>query len=116
MQTRQFRIGELAKKLNIEPFVIRFWEKEFNIRPHRSNGQQRFYSEKDLAKFEHIKDLLYQQGMTIAGAKKTLNSKPQVISATKTSMLEEPCSLPTELKAKLKNLRNHLEQFRDLLS
>jgi DNA-binding transcriptional MerR regulator len=116
MQTRQFRIGELAKKLNVEPFVIRFWEKEFNIKPHRSNGQQRFYSEKDLVKFELIKDLLYQQGMTIAGAKKQLFCKPQVISATKTIIQEENSSLPQEVKVKLTDLRKHLTQFRDLLS
>ena len=87
MQTRQFRIGQLAKKLNVEPFVIRFWEKEFNIKPQRSNGQQRFYSQKDLEKFQHIKELLYQQGLTIAGAKKQLVCKPQLISATKTDMI-----------------------------
>lgn len=116
MQTRQFRIGELAKKLNVETFVIRFWEKEFNIKPHRSTGQQRFYSEKDLERFEHIKDLLYRQGMTIAGAKKQLIAKPQVISATKTSMSETRPVLPKELKAKLQDLKAHLEQFKDLLS
>lgn len=115
MQARQFRIGELAKKLDIEPFVIRFWEKEFNMRPQRSDGQQRFYSEKDLAKFEQIKDLLYQQGMTIAGAKKHMTKKSQLISATKTSILSTAFTLPTEVNTKLLTLRKQLKQLQDLL-
>lgn len=74
MQTKQFRIGELAKKLGIQTFVIRFWEKEFNITPIRSGGQQRFYTKKELALFTRIKELLYNEGLTISGAKKQLNS------------------------------------------
>lgn len=92
MQSRQFRIGELSKQLNVEKFVIRFWEKEFNIKPQRSTGQQRFYTERDLNKFEAIKDLLYQKGFTIAGAKKQLKDtscKPTMLSATKTTLTDD---------------------------
>ena len=59
MQKRKFRIGELATKLNIERFVIRFWEKEFGIKTTRSTGRQRFYDENDYSKFQLIKNLLY---------------------------------------------------------
>ncbi len=69
---QKFRIGELADKLEIERFVIRFWEKEFSIKGFRSEGGQRFYDDKDLKKFELIKDLLYTKGFTISGAKKYL--------------------------------------------
>lgn len=58
MQEQKFRIGQMADKLNVEKFVIRFWEKEFNLKPERSQGLQRFYTHKDLARFEYIKDLL----------------------------------------------------------
>ncbi len=75
MQKRKFRIGELATKLNIERFVIRFWEKEFGIKTTRSTGRQRFYDENDYSKFQLIKNLLYEQGFTIAGAKKQLKVK-----------------------------------------
>lgn len=47
MRKKQFRIGELATKLGVERFVIRFWEKEFNINSYRSQGGQRFYDERD---------------------------------------------------------------------
>src|SRR5438477_6459989 len=72
MQKRKFRIGELAKKLELERFVVRFWEKEFSIKTKRSQGSQRFYDEGDLQKFEQIKRLLYDEGFTILGAKKKL--------------------------------------------
>jgi DNA-binding transcriptional MerR regulator len=72
MSQRQFRIGDLAKELKVKNFVIRFWEKEFGLKSDRSQGGQRFYSEQDLRTFLLIKDLLYQQGFTIAGAKKQL--------------------------------------------
>jgi DNA-binding transcriptional MerR regulator len=72
MHKRQFRIGDLAKELNLKKFIIRFWEKEFNIKSDRSSGGQRFYTQEDLSLFLTIKDLLYSQGFTISGAKKQL--------------------------------------------
>ena len=75
MQKRQFRIGELAHYLAVEKFVIRFWEKEFDLQTERSDGGQRFYDDKDIEKFTMIKELLYQRGFTIAGAKQQLKEK-----------------------------------------
>ena len=72
MTRRQFRIGDLARELKVKKFVIRFWEKEFNLKSDRSQGGQRFYTDEDLNIFLTIKDLLYNQGFTIAGAKKQL--------------------------------------------
>ena len=74
MSKRQYRIGELAKVLNVEKFVIRFWEKELGIKSIRSKGGQRFYEEKDFKKFETIKNLLYNKKYTLAGAKKELEN------------------------------------------
>ena len=72
MNKRQYRIGDLAKHLNVEKFVIRFWEKELNIKPKRSKGGQRFYQEQDFQTFKTVKELLYQKKFTIAGAKEEL--------------------------------------------
>ncbi|MFZ5954069.1 MAG: MerR family transcriptional regulator [Candidatus Dependentiae bacterium] len=93
MQRRQFRIGELAKQLKVEKYVVRFWEKEFNFKSVRSAGKQRFYSEKDLETFLLIKELLYEKGFTITGAKKqlldrgtpTLKQDTKLISSTSLS-------------------------------
>src|SRR5438105_406392 len=76
IEQRKFRIGTLAEKLEVERFVVRFWEKEFNIKSHRSSGKQRFYTEKDFERFSMIKELLYDKGFTIAGAKKFLKKGP----------------------------------------
>jgi DNA-binding transcriptional MerR regulator len=85
MQKRKFRIGECAQYLNVEQFVIRFWEKEFGLKTDRSIGGQRFYSEEDVAQFKTIKELLYDQGFTIAGAKQHLQASQhtKVIASTK---------------------------------
>lgn len=72
MDKRRFRIGDLAEELKVKKFVIRFWEKEFDIKSDRSEGGQRFYTSEDLQTFIRIKDLLYNKGFTIAGAKKQL--------------------------------------------
>ena|SRR5579859_1957676 len=91
MQKRQFRIGELAQILGVERFVVRFWEKEFGLKPTRSDGGQRFYEEKDLETLQWIKDLLYVKGFTIAGAKKLLKDKPRNTSiiASKRTTFDE---------------------------
>jgi len=89
MQKKQFRIGELAKRLNVERFVIRFWEKEFNLKGSRSEGGQRFYEEKDYNRFKEIKKLLYEDGFTINGARQKLKQtkhKSEVFGSHKTTM------------------------------
>lgn len=72
---KKFRIGDLAKELKLKKYIIRFWEKEFDLESDRSEGGQRFYTQDDLNTFSKIKELLYTQGYTISGAKKQLNVK-----------------------------------------
>ena len=68
-----FRIGEVSKILNVEPYVIRYWETEFKtIRPVRTKAAQRLYRKKDVEELLTIRNLLYQQRFTISGAKKQL--------------------------------------------
>ncbi|HZW61957.1 MAG TPA: MerR family transcriptional regulator [Candidatus Babeliales bacterium] len=112
MQKVQFRIGQLAKQLNIEKFVIRFWEKEFNLSTNRSHGGQRFYSQEDFEQFKMIKSLLYEQGFTIAGAKKYLESPAVVVGSRKTTLQKEN---KQELQNQLLDLRKQLVQLRELL-
>jgi len=78
MAKRQFRIGELATALSVEKYVIRFWEKEFQLPATRSVGGQRFYTADDMRTFLQIKDLLYNKGFTISGARQQLSQKPSV--------------------------------------
>ncbi len=71
-----FRIGEVANLVGVEPHVLRYWEHEFrSIRPTKSQRGQRVYSRKDVDHLRKIRSLLYEQGFTIAGAKKALRAR-----------------------------------------
>lgn len=68
-----FRIGEVAGLVGVEPHVLRYWEREFrSIRPTKSAKGQRVYSRRDVENLLRVRDLLYRDGFTIAGAKKKL--------------------------------------------
>jgi DNA-binding transcriptional MerR regulator len=68
-----YRIGEVAGIVGVEPHVLRYWETEFrSIRPQKSRKGQRIYSRRDVEKLMRVKDLLYVQGFTIAGARRRL--------------------------------------------
>ena len=68
-----YKIGEACKALGIQPYVLRYWETEFPaLAPSKSRSGQRVYSEKELEIIRRIKELLYEEGYTIAGAKKKL--------------------------------------------
>jgi DNA-binding transcriptional MerR regulator len=69
-----FRIGEVATLVGVEPHVLRYWEREFrSIRPTKSAKGQRVYSRRDVENLMRVRDLLYSEGFTIAGAKKKLH-------------------------------------------
>lgn len=71
-----FRIGEVANLVGVEPHVLRYWEHEFrSIRPTKSQRGQRVYSRRDVEHLRRIRSLLYEQGFTIAGAKKALRAR-----------------------------------------
>ena len=70
---RYFRIGEVSRIIGLEPYVLRYWESEFpQIKPSRADSNQRTYQKKDLEVIMEIKRLLYEEKMTIEGAKKRL--------------------------------------------
>jgi DNA-binding transcriptional MerR regulator len=72
-----FRIGEVASLVGVEPHVLRYWEREFrSIRPTKSAKGQRVYSRRDVENLMRVRELLYQEGFTIAGAKKKLERGP----------------------------------------
>jgi DNA-binding transcriptional MerR regulator len=79
MQSRElvklyYRIGEVSEIVGVQPHVLRYWETEFrSIRPQKSSKGQRVYSRRDVEKLLKVKDLLKNQGFTIAGARKRLS-------------------------------------------
>ena len=67
-----FKIGEVAEITELEPYVLRYWETEFNIKLTKTKNSQRLYQRKDVARIIEIKKLLYDEKFTIAGARKKL--------------------------------------------
>jgi DNA-binding transcriptional MerR regulator len=88
-----FRIGEVAGLVGVEPHVLRYWEREFrSIRPTKSAKGQRVYSRKDVENLLRVRDLLYRDGFTIAGAKKRLQrggEEPGLESVTDDSVTDD---------------------------
>ncbi len=73
-----FRIGEVCRLLKLEPYVLRFWESEFpTLSPTKGANGRRMYRKKDVEMVVTIKDLLYERGFTIAGARKVLSRKDE---------------------------------------
>ena len=71
-----YKIGEACKLLDIQPYVLRYWETEFpDLSPDKSKSGQRVYAEKEIELIRRIKELLYDEGFTIAGAKKKLEAE-----------------------------------------
>jgi DNA-binding transcriptional MerR regulator len=72
----QYKIGEACRKLDIQPYVLRYWETEFPfLQPDKSKSGQRVYTPEELEVIARIKELLYEEGYTIAGAKKKLEAE-----------------------------------------
>src|ERR1700760_4893018 len=92
-----FRIGEVASLVGVEPHVLRYWEREFrSIRPTKSAKGQRVYSRKDVENLLRVRDLLYRDGFTIAGAKKKLQRGADSGTTATTESAEHEHERPTE--------------------
>ena len=111
-------IGEVAKILNLvnekkgtlNTHTIRFWEKEFKqIKPNILNGNRRYFNNEPIQILKKVKFLLKDQGMTINGVKKVLNSDKSL----KLDELQNN-SINTTIKNKLKNISDIIKQIKKL--
>ncbi|MBN9368408.1 MAG: MerR family transcriptional regulator [Comamonadaceae bacterium] len=70
---RYFTIGEVAQLCGVKPHVLRYWEQEFTqLRPMKRRGNRRYYQHHEVLMIRRIRDLLYDQGFTISGARNRL--------------------------------------------
>ncbi|HTU49031.1 MAG TPA: MerR family transcriptional regulator [Acidobacteriaceae bacterium] len=77
-----FRIGDVATLCSLPAYVLRFWETEFpQLKPHKGGSGQRLYRKRDVEIVLEIKRLLYDEGFTIAGARKSLAEKRATLTA-----------------------------------
>lgn len=99
-----FSIKEVADMFKLKPYILRYWEKEFSIlRPKRNRINRRYYSKKDIDIVRMIKTALYDQGYTIAGAKKKL-----------LTVVEGPEQLSLPLRDGTKALREIRQELRKI--
>lgn len=71
-----YKIGEVCRVADVQPYVLRYWETEFpSLAPNKSGGGQRLYTKREIDIILRIKQLLYSEGFTIAGAKKKLETE-----------------------------------------
>ncbi len=106
-----FRIGEVAELTGVPPYVLRYWESEFKLlRPRKNHAGQRVYRKHEVQLVLRIKSLLYDERLTLEGAKKRLLAE----SRTRAQQLELPAPDPQTLDA-LRGIRTRLEGMRQLL-
>ncbi|MBW1838383.1 MAG: MerR family transcriptional regulator [Deltaproteobacteria bacterium] len=106
-----FKIGEVSSIAEVEPYVLRYWESEFKaIKPSRTQSKQRIYRKKDVELILEIKKMLYEEKLTIAGARKKLrefNSKDK-------KQLRFDFNKKDQRKI-LREIKNELMSIRELL-
>src|SRR5215510_4435629 len=90
-----FRIGEVCDLIKVQPHVLRYWESEFPmLAPQKNRAGQRVYRRKDVEMVFRIRDLLYEEQFTIAGAKKKLLDEMRKGGAPRTEAVAEPAQRP----------------------
>lgn len=128
-----FRIGEVAKIVGVKPYVLRYWETEFPLlKPAKTPSRHRLYRRRDVELLLEIKRLLYEEGFTIAGAKKQLKDNeaappqpsqdktlPSVSPAIEQSLLQPESiafELPSDQRQILREIREDLQALYKMLA
>jgi DNA-binding transcriptional MerR regulator len=100
---RYFTIGEVSELCGVKPHVLRYWEQEFaQLKPIKRRGNRRYYQHEDVLMIRCIRNLLYEQGFTIGGAKLKLSGDTAKLDKSRSRQI-------------ITQLRQELEEVRDLL-
>ncbi len=106
-----FRIGEVANLCHLPAYVLRFWESEFpQLKPVKSSTGQRMYRKRDVENVLRIKQLLYEQGFTISGARQQLRAE------NKSDKTQTAIPFPSHSAPDLQHIRQGLREILDMLS
>jgi len=107
-----FRIGDVAELCGVETYVLRFWETEFpQLKPGKSGTGQRLYRRREVEYALRLKQLLHEQGYTIAGARQALKAEAKAASQE-----EMPFARDRAVRAKLDKARNEARAVLAMLS
>jgi DNA-binding transcriptional MerR regulator len=107
-----FKIGEVSEIVGVEPYVLRYWETEFELlKPSKAPSKHRLYKKRDVELLLDIKRLLYTEGFTIEGARKKLKeAKKEEKDQLKLPLAEQ------KYRTALVKIKKELESLRRLLS
>jgi DNA-binding transcriptional MerR regulator len=106
-----FRIGEVATLCHLPAYVLRFWESEFpQLKPVKSSTGQRMYRKRDVEGVLRIKQLLYEQGFTISGARQQLRAE------NKSDKTQSAIPFPSHSAPEIQNIRQGLREILSMLS
>jgi len=111
---RYFTIGEVSELCGVKPHVLRYWEQEFTqLKPVKRRGNRRYYQHHEVLLIRRIRDLLYEQGFTISGARNRLDESQGTgtrhVAKAEGQESVEPTQDGPELKAIREELRSILE-------
>jgi len=114
---RYFTIGEVSELCAVKPHVLRYWEQEFaQLKPVKRRGNRRYYQHHEVLLIRRIRDLLYEQGFTINGARhrlETESSDPRAATRPNSSSVATAAVTSTPMEPAA--LRQELEEIRQLL-
>jgi DNA-binding transcriptional MerR regulator len=106
---RYFTIGEVSELCGVKPHVLRYWEQEFTqLKPVKRRGNRRYYQHHEVLLIRRIRELLYEQGFTISGARNKLDSRianGEDIAAGLSSLEVDTVAIRHELSEILKLLK-----------
>jgi DNA-binding transcriptional MerR regulator len=109
------KIGEAARLLAVEAYVLRFWETQFpGLRPSHAASKHRLYSAEDVEKLRLIKRLLYEEGFTIEGARKRIKELQDGSSPRRPKAADKPAPEETARQA-LVDIRRDLDSLYQML-
>ena len=106
---RYFTIGEVSELCGVKPHVLRYWEQEFNqLKPVKRRGNRRYYQHHEVLLVRRIRELLYNQGFTISGARNRLDelaSRKREDAEESIGLREQLASVRSEIKSILQILQ-----------
>jgi DNA-binding transcriptional MerR regulator len=109
---RYFTIGEVSELCGVKPHVLRYWEQEFTqLKPLKRRGNRRYYQHHEVLLIRRIRELLYEHGFTINGARNRLEDAAgsREFGGTKTMTVPQPIS-PGNIRKELKSILKMLER------
>ena len=103
---RYFTIGEVSELCGVKPHVLRYWEQEFTqLKPVKRRGNRRYYQHHEVLLIRRIRQLLYDEGFTISGARHRLDQVVEQASKNSSSKAGDTASLRKEIESVLEALR-----------